>query len=96
MIELNGTIFGDVALQIRITDLGSDSTDFTDYGVKVAVRDGDGDHLYQRVLHNILKVNGGNILGILQVALDDLPTEAFRASTLWMPGRHNDRPLELP
>ncbi len=96
MIEVTGLIFGDASLEVRITDLGSDSTDFTSYGVRVAVRDGDGDHLYQRVLHNVLKVNGANILGVLQAALDDLPEEAFRASTIWRPGRHNDLRLELP
>lgn len=94
MIEVTGLIFGDAALQVYITDLGSSVPEVVHYSVRLAVRDGDGDHLYQRVVHNVSK--NLNILGVLQSVLDELPEEAFKSRALWMPGRHNDLPLELP
>lgn len=94
MIEVTGLIFGDAALQVYITDLGSSVPELYNYSVRLAVRDGDGDHIYQRTLQNVTR--DVNILGIIQIMLDELPPEAQQAKNLWMPGRHNDLPLELP
>ena len=94
MIEITGLVFGDQALTASITETGESTPDFRHYQVRLAVRDGDGDHLYQRALYNVS--TRGNILAVLQTLLDELPEEAFTASALWMPGRHNKMRLELP
>ncbi len=94
MIEVKGLIFGDAALEVYITDVASSVPELVHYNVRLACRDGDGDHLYQRMVHNVSK--NANILGVLQAVLDDLPDDAFKGRALWMPGRHNDLPLALP
>lgn len=93
MIEVTGLVFGDQALTVVITDHLTDTPELVTYAVRLAVRDGDGDHLYQRW---VTLSKSANILGVLQAVLDELPEDAFTAKALWMPGRHNDLRLELP
>lgn len=86
MIEIQGTIFDDVSLILRIENLKDHGvSELRNYQAKLAVRDSDGDHFYSRILTNVSA--DANILGILQALLDDLPDGSHTASHgPWIPG----------